>query len=76
MSRRRTCARVARILSDGCWHNARLIARRLRMSTAGITARLRDLRKAEYGGHIILTRPPDRPGVYDYRMARGAWEKL
>jgi len=76
MSRRRTCARISAILLDGRWHNARAIARRLRMSTAGITARLRDLRKAEFGGHIILTRPPARPGVYDYRMARGVWGKL
>ena len=54
MSRRRTCARN--------------IARRLRLSTAGITARLRDMRKAEFGGHIIAVRKPERPGVYDYRM--------
>lgn len=68
MSRRRTCARIATILMDGQWHNARHIARRLRMSTAGITARLRDLRKREYGGHVIAVRRPERPGVYDYRM--------
>lgn len=68
MSRRRTCARIAAILLDGQWHNARAIARRLRMSTAGITARLRDLRKREYGGWIIAVRRPERPGVYDYRM--------
>lgn len=68
MSRRRTCARVATILRDGNWHNARAIARRLRMSTAGITARLRDLRHPEFGGHIIAVRKPERPGVYDYRM--------
>lgn len=75
MIRRRTCARLAAILRDGNWHNARHIARRLRMSTAGTTARLRDLRKAEFGGFLILTRPPARPGVYDYRMARGVWSK-
>lgn len=68
MSRRRTCARIAAILRDGNWRSARSIARRLRLSTAGTTARLRDLRKAEYGGHVIQVRRPARPGVFDYRM--------
>lgn len=68
MSRRRTCARIARILADGQWRNARAIARRLHLSTAGVTARLRDLRKDEFGGHVIQLRRPERPGVYDYRL--------
>lgn len=68
MSRRRTCARISAILRDGRWHNARNLARRLRLSTAGVTARLRDMRKTEFGGHIIAVRRPERPGVYDYRM--------
>jgi hypothetical protein len=69
MSRNRTVARVRRILADGQWHNARQIARRMRMSTAGITARIRDLRKAAHGCSRIEVRRPSKPGVYDYRMA-------
>ncbi len=39
-----------------------------RMSDSSITARMRDLRKAKYGGHVIDCRK--RPGakVYEYRL--------
>jgi hypothetical protein len=38
------------------------------ISEAGVSARLRDLRKAEYGNHVIVRRPTEHKGIYEYRM--------
>jgi hypothetical protein len=38
------------------------------ISEAGISARLRDLRKPEYGSHVIVRRATNHKGVFEYRM--------
>lgn len=68
LMRRASTFAAGRLLGDGEWHNARTIATRLRLSTAGATARIRDLRKPEFGSRRILCRPSTLPGVWDYRM--------
>ena len=71
MSRTRTVMRVRCILADGRWHNLRAIARRLRMSTAGASARIRDLRKKQFGRCSVVSGPDAKPGPWRYRLIGG-----
>lgn len=41
------------LMKDGRWRTLSEIAERVHGSEAGISARLRDLRKREYGGHAV-----------------------
>lgn len=44
-------------------------------SEAGISARIRDLRRPEYGGHVIeKRRRVEGQGQWEYRMVRGGME--
>lgn len=51
--------RIRNVLNDGRWHTGLEIARTVRGPNAqygpGIAAKIRDLRKLEYGGHKILS---------------------
>lgn len=71
-SRTRTVMRVRCILADGKWHNLRSIARKLRCSTAGASARVRDLRKTKFGRLVIVAQPDAKPGPWKYRLVAGA----
>lgn len=51
-------------LRDDCQH---LFS--IGISEAGVSARIRDLRKPCYGQHIIDRRPTDRKGIFEYRMS-------
>jgi hypothetical protein len=36
------------------------------ISEAGVSARIRDLRKVRYGGYVVERRPTSRKGVFEY----------
>ena len=60
--------RVYRALKDGQWHTLSDLALITGDPTPSISARLRDLRKAKFGGHVITRRYVDR-GLWEYRLA-------
>lgn len=62
--------RVRTFMCDGLWHTIAEIHDAVGGSQAGISARLRDLRKPKNGGFEVQRRrvsPPDR-GLFEYRM--------
>lgn len=69
-------AHVLAILSDGRWVMpweicARLWHdRKLRVSDSTVTARLRDLRKDQFGKHKIELRKREGSRAYEYRLAK------
>lgn len=58
---------VSMILSDYRWHTLGEISRRLNVPEASISARIRDLRKPRFGGHLIEREHVDN-GLWKYRM--------
>lgn len=63
---------VRRILSDGLWRSSydvqhELAALGIHASESSVTARIRDLRKARYGGLTIECKP-ERAGRWVYRV--------
>ncbi len=63
---------VEAIMKDGQWHTmadiyGKFLGRGMGASEAGISARLRDLRKPKFGGHTI-EREYVADGVWRYRM--------
>lgn len=60
-------AEVFRLMRDGQWRTLSEIARDVRGSQAGVSARLRDLKKQQYGGHQV---PKEYvgDGVWRYRL--------
>jgi len=68
-------ARVWRLMRGGEWWTLWDIRANCGGSEAGISARLRDLRKAKFGGHTVERRRRGNPadGVWEYRLlAAGA----
>lgn len=63
----RPLRRVLLALADGQWHNLRTVARRCGLSTAGCSARIRDLRKHPFR-LAIAVRQGRHAGPYDYRI--------
>jgi hypothetical protein len=63
--------RVYRLMRGGGWHTLAEIARAVGGSETGVAARLRDLRKARFGGHQIERRRV-AGGLWEYRMGAGA----
>jgi hypothetical protein len=57
---------VRQILSDNRWHTLSEIAQRIGGSEAGISARIRDLRKPKFGNHTI-DRQHIGGGLWRYR---------
>jgi hypothetical protein len=63
------------LLSDGEWLTPSQIQRGILNRTgemhsdSSITARIRDLRKPEYGGHVIEKRIREGSRAYEYRLA-------
>ena len=64
-------ARVHALLSDGKWRTLAEIRAVAGGSEAGVSARLRDLRKPKFGGRQIDRRRRGNPdsGLWEYRMA-------
>jgi hypothetical protein len=59
------------LVSDGQWHTPdEITAATGYHQTAGITARIRDLRKPKFGGHTVECRRVGNPrnGVWEYRL--------
>lgn len=59
---------VQQILSDHRWHTLSEIAQRIGGSEAGISARIRDMRKPRFGNHKI-DRQHIGGGLWRYRWA-------
>lgn len=55
---------------DGEWRTLAELARATRDPEASVSARLRDFRKAEWGGHVVERRHRGDPseGLYEYRL--------
>lgn len=58
---------VFRLMSDGQWRSLHEIADVICGSEAGVSARLRDLRKSKFGGHVV-ERMHIAGGLYRYRL--------
>lgn len=61
--------RVKAIMLDGQWHSPDEVARRVGGSGSGVTARMRDLRKARNGGYTVELRRV-AGGLWEYRIAK------
>ncbi len=62
-------SRVRNLMSDSCWRTLTAIATDAGGSEAGVSARLRDLRKAKHGGfRIEKRRVLGGGGLFLYRM--------
>ncbi len=60
--------RVRSLMADGRWWTLSALAERVGASEAGVSARVRDLRKARFGGYSVERR---REGnLFLYRMAK------
>lgn len=59
--------RVYEIMAGGRWRTLREIAQIAQGSEAGVSARLRDLRKNKFGGHTVL-RKRIEGGLWMYRL--------
>lgn len=60
--------RVYLVMADRQWHTLADLAQRFRMSEASASARLRDLRKARFGGFTVERRNMGG-GIWTYRLA-------
>ncbi len=64
---------VFEILRDGQWHTPGEIARKIDALEQSVSARIRDCRKARFGGHTVeRRRAPDEDGrttrLFEYRL--------
>jgi DNA-binding Lrp family transcriptional regulator len=60
--------RVLKLMADREWRTLRAIATHVGASEAGASARLRDLRKKQYGAHIVERRRVPGSALYEYRV--------
>ena len=56
---------VFHLMSDGQWRTLEVIGLPLNIGDASVSARLRDLRKANYGSHTVERRHV-RDGLFEY----------
>lgn len=59
--------RVRVLMTDGVWRSLPAIAAATGYPEASISARLRDLRKARYGSHVVNRRYTGH-GLWEYRL--------
>ena len=61
---------VLAIMAGGAWLTLREVAERVGSPEASVSARLRDLRKRQYGGHTVDRRRKygDEHGTHEYRL--------
>lgn len=60
-------ARVYELMKLGAWWTIPALTRLVGASQAGVSARIRDLRKPKFGGYTIERRRVDR-GLWQYRL--------
>ena len=60
--------RVKGIMADGAWRTLAELAALVDGSEAGVSARLRDLRKVKFGGHQVDRRRRGDGGLHEYRL--------
>jgi len=63
--------RVHDLMADGRWRTPDEVLTGIGSiagGTAGVTARLRDLRKDRFGSHVVESRRRARCGLWEYRM--------
>ena len=60
-------SRLFAAMSDGGWHTLDNLASEVGASSQSVSARLRDLRKARFGGHTIERRYASN-GLFEYRL--------
>ena len=60
--------KVFRLMEDGKYRTLREIADSIGGSEAGVSARLRDLRKDKFGAHTIIGERSSVSGLWIYRM--------
>ena len=65
-------AHVLALMSDGKWRTLREIADapNKAYSDAGVSARLRDLRKPRFGGYTVERRRVSDSGLFEYRVTK------
>src|SRR5215813_5548728 len=63
-------ARVLNLMRDGRWRSLREIAEAVHGSEAGVSARLRDLRKKDFGQHTVNRRARGKrdKGHFEYQL--------
>jgi hypothetical protein len=65
----RQLVRVQDLVRDGQWRTLREISEAVSAPEASVSARLRDLRKPQFGGYNIERRSVDGvAGLYEYRV--------
>ena len=68
---RRQLAAVWKFMFDGLWHTLAEISAAVGAPEASVSARLRDFRKAKFGGHFVdRQRVPNGNGLHLYRVRR------
>lgn len=60
-------SRVYNLMRDGRWRTLDEIASQARGSVPAVSARLRDLRKAKYGSHVVGRESVGR-GLFRYKL--------
>jgi hypothetical protein len=60
--------RVKRLMRDQRWRTLSAIARLVGGSEAGVSARLRDLRKVQHGSLLVQRRRIGDSGLWEYRV--------
>lgn len=68
-------ARVVQVMADGQWHTLRDIAIAVHGSEAGVSARLRDMRKPARGRFNVERRRTAKAGVWEYRVSPATGEQ-
>ncbi len=65
----RQMRRVYDVVADGQWRSLRMISELAEAPEASVSARLRDLRKPQFGAFVVeRTRDPFLPGLWLYRL--------
>jgi len=59
---------IYRAMSSGCWLRLSQLAVLAYCSEASASARLRDLRKPRFGGHVIERQRVGKSGLFRYRL--------
>lgn len=78
--------KVAELMKDHQWRTLGELASKVGGSEAGVSARLRDLRKPKFGSHLVERRrrqrgdsgPDPKSGLFEYRLMFGptTWAKV
>lgn len=69
-------SRVERLVSDGVWRTLAQIGKETGDPESSVSARLRDLRKAKFGGNTVnRRRVANTSGLYEYQFVKRASEE-